>query len=292
MQKFILEIFREKWAIDPKIAKRFRGNILNLLAGKPFLEDFTPRKELLSEFKLPYEFPGNQGEGPKKEQKIAIIDLSGPMTKSGGLSSYGTGEIAEKLAEIDSSEEFISSILLVNSPGGSISSVIPMENFMQRKKKPCYALVDDSASSAAYWVASYCDQIWATSDKAEVGSIGVMARLINDKKANEIEGIDIEEFYPEESNFKNKAVNEALAGNPDMLINEHLKPLAIKFQNVVTANRPKLNLQVEGIISGKTFYGDDALRYGMIDKIGTMEELIQHIIDQQAIKDLKNSINK
>ena len=65
-------------------------------------------------------------------------------------------------------------------------------------------------------------------------------------------------------------------GKYDMIKEEHLSPIAIKFQEAVRAACPNLKEEV-GVLTGKTFNAEKALEYGMIDAIGSMDQAIQRL---------------
>jgi protease-4 len=86
-------------------------------------------------------------------------------------------------------------------------------------------------------------------------------------------GIKFHDIYADQSGDKNKIYKLALEGKYDAIKQEHLNPIAIKFQEAVKANRPNLK-EEPGVLTGKTFPADKAVEYGMIDSIGSMREAI------------------
>ena len=60
-----------------------------------------------------------------------------------------------------------------------------------------------------------------------------------------------------------------------MIKSEFLSPLAKRFQERVKAKMPNIKENVEGVLSGKTFFADDALANGMIHSIGGMQKAIR-----------------
>jgi protease-4 len=267
------EFFKCGWAILPKVAESYRHNIRNLMNGKPFFDQITTQKKI--QF-TSQRLPGN----PVLDNngKVAIIPVSGPLMKNSGFFNTGTLELAQLLKTIDDDDEFCGSVLMMDSPGGSTSSVSPMIEVLKSKTKPVITYVDDMAASAAYFIASYTDEIWASNPMAEVGSIGIMAMFMNDKKAYENQGIEIIEVYPPESNYKNKPINDAMDGDTRALIEEQLSPWAVYFQDAVKKNRKKLDLSVEGLLNGKMFFATDAVKNGLINKIGSLEQVVNRVI--------------
>ena len=219
-----------------------------------------------------------------EEGSVAIIPVIGPMFKYGTWRTYGVDELAELLALADKSSKIIGTIILVNTPGGNIQSLYRMEDVLRNRTKPCIALVDGGCHSCGMYIASLADQIWATNRMCSVGSIGVYATITNDAEFMKRIGLEEIEIYPPESKFKNKAIRDALNGKDKAFIEEHLSPFAQHFQNIVKTNRPKLNLEVEGILEGKDFYAYDAIKYGLIDGICNLTgavELVAKLAEEQ-----------
>lgn len=210
-----------------------------------------------------------------EEGSVAIIPIIGPMFKYGTWRSYGIDELAELLALADKSSKVIGTILLINTPGGNIQSLYRIEDVLRNRTKPCISLVDGGCHSCGMYVASFTDQIWATNKMCEVGSIGVYATIIDDKEMMKQIGLREVEIYPPESKHKNKPIRDAIEGKPQLLIDEQLSPFAQHFQNIVKANRPKLNLEIEGIIEGKVFYAYDAIAHGLIDGISNLTGAVE-----------------
>ena len=67
-------------------------------------------------------------------------------------------------------------LLDVDSPGGEVGGLFDLadEVFSVREKKPCYAIANDEAFSAAYALASSAHRLFVTSTGG-VGSVGVIA---------------------------------------------------------------------------------------------------------------------
>jgi len=175
------------------------------------------------------------------------------------------------------SQEIAGTILFVNTPGGTASSIIQLEDAMRNRTKKSVALIDYQCCSGGIYAASFCDEIYAMNRVCEVGSIGTYAQFINDSEALKKWGYKIEQIYPPESKYKNLPEREAIDGKPDRIIKEQLTPFAIHFQSIIKDNRRKLNLSEEGILEGKVFYAYDAVSNGLIDGLMNMEQAVKRV---------------
>lgn len=230
-------------------------------------------------------FFGNLDQAPK--DSTAIIPLKGTMLKYGTWCSYGTEEVAHAIRSSAVHENITSIVLDVDSGGGSVDAVAPVVQAIEFAKSmgiPVVASVD-MACSAAYWAASATDRIIADNAiSATVGSIGVMMSFWDVKGYYEKLGYKLHTVYAPESDHKNLAFEKALEGDYDLLMEEELSPLAVDFQNAVKANRSgKLDLGTKGLLNGKTFYAQQALKVGLIDEIGTRDRAID-FAQQLAIR--------
>lgn len=210
----------------------------------------------------------------------AIIPLKGTMLKYGTWCSYGTEEVAHAIRKAAHHTNINSIVLDVDSGGGSVDSVAPIIQAIEFARSLDVPVVSsvDMACSAAYWVASATDRIIAdNSISSTVGSIGVMMSFWDVKGYYEQKGYKLHTVYAPESDHKNQAFEQALAGEYDLLKNEELSPLAQDFQNAIKSNRSdKLDLDSKGLLNGKTYYAAEALKVGLIDEIGTRDRAVNY----------------
>ncbi|MDR0829750.1 MAG: S49 family peptidase [Prevotellaceae bacterium] len=206
-----------------------------------------------------------------QENSIAIIPLSGVMFKESFWWSYGVDDIASIIECAYQSQKISAVILKINSPGGAVESLYKIQEVLSNKLKPTYAFIDGSCCSCAYITASYCDKIYAINRMSQVGSIGIMSKIIIPNKENS--EFEIIETYPDESKDKNLTVRNAIDGKPELL-KEELSKFAQYVIDIVKANRPKIS---EDALTGKDYFAYEALEKGMIDGIKPLSEVIAEI---------------
>lgn len=216
------------------------------------------------------------------DSSVLVLPIIGVMTKyarwdwSGDnldLIIPGIDDVATVIDLAQNNKKIKGVILLMNTPGGSVQSWIRIEEALRKRVKPCIAVVDGLCASAGMYVASYCDRIIALNATCQVGSIGVMAQLLDSSEAEKNMGLRFIEVYPPESNWKNRSFRDALEGNTDTLIEEELSPLAKHFQDTMRRNRT-INEDIEGVLSGRMFYAGDAIKAGLVDDIMTLQDAI------------------
>lgn len=250
------------------IDKFLEHDVVGMDASK--LSDKTPILRATVEGKS----EGNRfAKAPK--DSVAVISLRGDMLKEGTMCSYGTEEIAAVVREAADASNIIGIRLDIDSGGGAVDAIAPMLEaiaYSQSKGKPVVASCDLCAS-AAYYVACHCNKIVADNGlSAEFGSIGVMMQFPDYAKYYEEKGIKIHTIYSNLSTYKNAPFEAARKGEYASIKEEQLDPLARKFQEAVRSHRPDLDEKVDGILNGRMFYAQDALKHGLIDQIGTAQE--------------------
>ena len=223
-----------------------------------------------------------------EEGSVLIVPIIGVMRKYDSWYEYGVDFYAQAISEAQANERISGVVLLFNTPGGTTQSLIQIENALAAKTKPCIAVIDGMCCSCGIHVAAMCDKIYAESRMCEVGSIGVYAQLLDDRKADEKWGYKLIEVYPPESSYKNKGVREAIEGNPQYLIDETLSPYARSFQEHIRKCRKNLDESVEGILEGRVFYAYDAVENGLIDGIRTTSDVIAELRNRNTINSLFN----
>ena len=184
--------------------------------------------------------------------------------------SYITGMI-EKALKMDDINEIV---LLIDSPGGAVAGLFDSCRFIEKasKKKKCTAYVTGMACSAAYAIATACDEIYMMED-AEVGSCGCYAHAVEYSDAYfEKEGFLHRVFRSKCSPKKNCSVitdemeAEAFQKEIDALGEKYLRYVAKRRKCAYSD-------ALENFGKGGVLMGEKAIAAGMVDGIKTLEEL-------------------
>lgn len=221
--------------------------------------------------------PNKDGLVETPKGSVAIVDMIGPILKYGDMCTYGADEIAAALFQADRNPNIIGTVFNIDGPGGGVNAIAPLIDFGKKKTKPVIGLADQCASLHFWALCAVADHRMASNDvSAMFGSVGVVLAFMDAKKLMEDMGYVFHEIYPDESEHKNLTFRLALEGKYEMIKKEDLSPLAIKFQDFVIDSTPKL-IQEVGVLTGKTFSADQALKNGMIDSIGSLDQAINRL---------------
>ena len=225
---------------------------------------------------------------------IGIINLNGPITKSGGASTVGMEELSAKMQKMSSDNRIKGFIILTDSGGGSSSAVEMMIDTINevKKTKPVYSLVTKggTAASAAYGIISASTKIYSESEMNIVGSIGTMIQF-EGKEANSTDkdGVKYIRLYATKSTKKNEGFEQALnEDNYKIIINELLDPINENFINKIAENRP--NIKATTFDDGKTYFSKDVVGT-FIDGIASFSEVVQMLTNSNEFGSKKNEFN-
>jgi signal peptide peptidase SppA len=135
------------------------------------------------------------------EHGVGIVSISGVLMKRPDLfarvllGATDMDEIAAALIEARDRPDVQAVFLDLDSPGGTVNGTPELAALVAdvSKAKYTYAFTDGEMCSAAYWVASQADAIYAT-PSARVGSIGVLLPMLDESKAFEQAGLKVELF--------------------------------------------------------------------------------------------------
>ncbi len=135
------------------------------------------------------------------EDGIGIVAISGVLMKRPDifsrvlLGATDMDEITEAIGEAGERPDVQAVLLDIDSPGGTVNGTPELAAVvaMLSKAKYVYAFSDGQMCSAAYWIASQADVIYAT-PSARVGSIGVLLPMLDESEAFKEAGLKMEVF--------------------------------------------------------------------------------------------------
>ncbi len=213
---------------------------------------------------------------------IGVVAIKGVIQKDSDWCSKGTAQTRKELQMMGQNPQVKGVLLVVDSPGGEVAGTMDLakdvRDFETNYGKPITAYVSDAAYSAAYWIASQAREVVLSSETAGVGSIGTMVTLLDDSAMLEEQGLREIVVKATASTDKNAAYEQALEGNTVKLRRDMLDPINRVFTNAVTSARPNLDTDPEGVLAGNTFVGQNAIRVGLADRIGTMQEAFDALL--------------
>ncbi len=267
-----LDIRRGQWLVSD--AEALLPIALEFLAHiPPRLEalDFTPMA--YAEAGAAVQLDSNQ---PQKKKCVATIPINGTITKYNTCGTIGTSTVAAELLKIAADDRVAGIVLDIDSGGGAVNAIpimVEAIHKVQAMGKPIVAHCD-LCGSAAYWIASQCDSIFADNALSYIGSIGVMTQIVDDRQT--ANGGKVVSIYAKESTDKNLSYRNALEGNYELLQTE-LSSIVHEFHAAVKAGRPSLQADAAGVLSGAMFRAEEARNVGLIDNLLTLDATVENV---------------
>ena len=151
------------------------------------------------------------------------------------------------------------------------------------KSKPIIAAVNGWAGSAMYWVVSAATKIVAT-DSSMVGSIGVIATHVDDSKALEDAGYKVDYITSTESPYKAEGVGP-MGDETREFTQKRVDQIHERFVSALSKNRKVSKSHVNSEFGrGRMFYAEEAMAKGMIDQVGSMDDVLDELSRKQRNK--------
>lgn len=222
------------------------------------------------------------------KDKIAIIYAQGEiMSGEGDVTYIGEGSMRRSLQEARKDKNVKAIVLRIDSPGGNAltSELIWREIELTKKVKPVVVSMGNLAASGGYYIACNANKIYAESNTI-TGSIGVFGTLPNFTQAFNKLGINTEQVKTHER-ANNYSPFVPLDDNTRAYYQESVEKIYQIFVNRVAAGRKMTFAQVDSIGQGRVWSGQDALKIGLVDKIGGMDDALKEAASLAKIKEYR-----
>uniref|UniRef100_UPI00404B0E85 signal peptide peptidase SppA n=1 Tax=Flavobacterium sp. TaxID=239 RepID=UPI00404B0E85 len=212
-----------------------------------------------------------------KDDKIAVIYAQGEIRGGeGDVNVIGEGAIKKSLKDAREDKDVKAIVLRVDSPGGSAltSELIWREIELTKKTKPVVVSMGNVAASGGYYIACNANQIFAEQSTI-TGSIGVFGVLPNMATLAKNIGVNAEQVKTHK-NASGYSLFEPIDADFKQFTLESVENIYTTFLQRVAAGRKMTTEQVDAIAQGRVWTGTDALKIGLVDKIGGLEDAIKY----------------
>ena len=220
--------------------------------------------------------------------KVAVIHINGPMYTGDyyyGSGYAGSDEICRLIRSAANNKSISAIVLRIDSPGGTASAAQEINYEIKRAQdmgKPVVVSMGDQATSAAYYVASQTDYIYATKSTL-TGSIGVIGVHYDLTEVYEDEGIKVGVFKSGEMKDMGAEYRPLTTEEErywQYIINESFKI----FVDDVAAGRNMTQEDVLELADGRVYLATDAKNYGLIDDYGNLYDAADKAAELAGIK--------
>jgi protease-4 len=217
--------------------------------------------------------------------KIAIVYAQGEIASGeGDVDVIGEGSMRRSLQEARKDKDVKAIVLRINSPGGNAltSDLIWREIELTKKVKPVVVSMGNYAASGGYYIACNATKIF-TEANTITGSIGVFGMLPNVSELANKYGLHSEQIKTHE-NASNYSPFVPLDDKLKAHALESVEHIYTTFVSRVAAGRKMSFAQVDSLGQGRVWSGSDAVRLGLADKIGGMDDAIKYAASLAKIK--------
>ena len=212
-----------------------------------------------------------------RKNKIAVVYADGEIVNSGSDADIVGSKMANTLRKVRDDKKVKAVVFRVNSPGGSAQAAEAIRHELQllRAEKPVIVSFGDYAASGGYWISAESDYIFSEYNTL-TGSIGVFGLIPS--VGNAIR--------------KNLKVNIETVGttsHSDMMsgmrklndqeveyIQRQIEKIYDDFTSLVSNGRGMSKDSVDAIGQGRVWSGADAMRIGLVDKQGGIQDAIDY----------------
>jgi protease-4 len=232
-------------------------------------------------------------EGRPFGDKIALIEVEGMLANArvGGIFQAQENKLSlftQQLEMAEKDPKVKAVVLRVNSPGGTVTASDTMyemiKRFRERTHKPVVAAAQEVMASGAYYMSTASDEIVAQPTSV-VGSIGVIFELFEVDQGLAKIGIA-------PNTIKSKPHKDigspfrAMTDDERQILQATVDEYYHRFIGVVQAKYHIQDPEKLAIVTdGRVFSGEQALKMGLIDRVGLLDDAIDRA------KELANSKN-
>ena len=170
-------------------------------------------------------------------------------------------------------------LLDIDSPGGTVNGTPELAQVVRTvaKDNHVYAFTAGQCCSAAYWVASQADVIYAA-PSATVGSIGVILPVVDSSALYDRCGLKMEVFSA--GKYKSTGMDgTSLTEEQRDRLMQQVNATWARFKQAVTCRRAINDSGMEG----QTFYGWEAQNEKLVDAIVMSRSILQQKIEKRHV---------
>lgn len=273
----LMDIVTSPWALEPTKLREIEAVYRTHLRGEK-IDVAAVEARLGTQF-------DNRRRTYTVENGVATIPIEGVIAPKANLflkvSGGTSAQILQEQLKAATDDPGVRAIMLeVDSPGGSVFGVPETAAAVRAAAdvKPVVALVTGTAASGGYWIASAANAVFATSDVAVMGSIGVVMTHQDRSAADQAAGIRTTEIVA--GQYKRIASSHApLSSEARDYLQAQVDAIYQTFLEAVASNRGVADTQTvhEKMADGRTFVGKAAVRAGLSDGVRSRDALLAEL---------------
>jgi signal peptide peptidase SppA len=274
--RIVQALTTEPWAITEDMYSLILDRVLNHAE--------TDVRALETQLGRPLDNTGNR---VTMRGRTAVIGIEGPLVRYGSVFDSVSGltsvEFLARDLETALADPKVENVVLnINSPGGQVDGINALSDFIRasQDRKPIYAYVDGLAASAAYWIASATERIVAE-EASRVGSIGVIASVLDNSGAQERQGLKRYTIVSSQSPKKGLSVSSADGRSQLQAMVDSAAELFISKVATFRGVTPERVISDFG--QGFVVTTGEARKAGMIDGVSPFEGFLKGLSEKAPV---------
>lgn len=225
----------------------------------------------------------------KAKDRIAVVYAVGKIySGEGDDEQIGSERVSKALRDARLDDRIKSVVFRINSPGGSVvaSEVIWREVKLLTEKKPVIVSMGDVAASGGYYIAAPATKILAQPNTitGSIGVIGVLFNLGDFFKNNFGVTFDVAKTNKHADML---TFTRALTPFEHKIIQEWVEEIYDSFITKVADGRGMTKEQVDSIGQGRIWSGKEAVKLGLVDQLGGINDAIALAAKLAEIEDYR-----
>ena len=219
--------------------------------------------------------------------KVAVLYAEGAIVDE-GAEGIVEGKILKTIKKIYNDDNVKAVVFRVNSPGGSADAseqIWHAMKMLQDKGLPVVVSMGDYAASGGYYISCNADYIYAEPTTL-TGSIGIFGTVPNFSKLREKVGLDVDAVST--NKHAGLTINAVAKGmNPqEMALMQNMVERGYDlFTRRCADGRGMSQDDIKKIGEGRVWLGKDALKIGLVDSLGNINDAIAKAVELAEIDD-------
>ena len=207
---------------------------------------------------------------------VAVIPIQGVISRKISQMERISGatdvvDLSAMIQQAEADPNVKAIVFDVDSPGGGVEGVEETAAQISAMTKPTIAHTSGIMASAAYWLGSAADLVYATSSST-VGSIGVYMAILDEARAYEEAGLHVDLIRSKKTPYKGAGLSgTSLTEEQRADFQAGVDYLYERFSGSVRAARPRISSDA---MDGRTFFGSQSQQLGLIDAVAPLEKAI------------------
>jgi len=221
--------------------------------------------------------PQNKASG----NHVAVIGVHGLLMKNPSdwarkFGATSTADVQDQFETAMQDPNTHAVLLHVDSPGGTVDGTQSLADHIYNSRgrgKPIHALADGMCCSAAQWIASAAQKVFASTPTTQLGSIGVIATHVDASAAQGAAGYKVTEITS--GPFKGLgSPNQPLGADGRAEMQRHIDLIHGEFAGHIARARGLSAEALSKVANGRVFLGREAVAHGLADGIKTFGEAL------------------